>query len=78
MMDGFRFMAENGIIPGANIYHAEVKSIIGNSTGVIDKNYISRLYSYAAELYSKYNYKPFFDASVLRNSLANEFYEGLL
>ena len=29
-----------------------------------------------AELYHKYNYKPFFDAGVLRNSLANEVYEG--
>lgn len=78
MLDGFRTMAENGIIPGANIYHAEVRSAIGNSTGIIDKEYIIRLYSYAAELYKKYDYKPFFDASVLRNSLANEFYEGLL
>ena len=78
MMDGFRFMAENGIIPGANIYHAEVKSVIGNSLGTIDRDYIRCLYSYAAELYHKYGYKPFFDASVLRNSLANEFYEGLL
>lgn len=30
------------------------------------------------ELYYKYDYKPFFDAGVLRNSLANEVYEGLL
>lgn len=78
MIDGFRFMAENGIIPGANIYHAEVKSVIGSSLGTIDKDYIRRLYSYAAELYHKYDYQPFFDASILRNSLANEFYEGLL
>ena len=78
MKDGFRFMAENGIIPGANIYHAEVRSVIGNSLGVIDTGYVKQLYSYAAELYHKYGFKPFFDASVLRNSLANEFYEGLL
>ncbi len=78
MIDGFRFMAENGIIPGANIYHAEVSSIIGNSLGAIDTDYIRRLYSFAAELYHKFGYKPFFDASVLRNSLANEFYEGLI
>lgn len=78
MKDGFRYMAENGIIPGANIYHAEVRSVIGNSLGVIDTDYVKQLYSYAAELYHKYGFKPFFDASVLRNSLANEFYEGLL
>jgi hypothetical protein len=71
-------MAENGIIPGANIYHAEVGSILGKTIGRIDKNYIHDLYTFAAELYQKYNYKPFFNASVLRNSVANECYEGLL
>ena len=44
----------------------------------IDEKYIFQLYSYGAELYHKYGYKPYFDAGVLRNSLANEFYEGLL
>lgn len=78
MKAGFRFMAENGIIPGANIYHAEVNSAIGRNVGRIDHEYVRELYSFAAELYEKYDYKPFFNASVLRNSLANEFYEGLL
>lgn len=78
MKDGFRFMAERGVIPGANIYHAEVNSDIGQSLGTIGHDYIRELYSYAAELYHKYGYKPFFNASILRNSLANEFYEGLL
>lgn len=76
--DGFTFMAERGIIPGANIYHAEVGSIIGNSLGRIDENYVLGLYRHASELYYKYDYKPFFDAGVLRNSLANDVYEGLL
>lgn len=76
--DGFTFMAERGIIPGANIYHAEVGSIIGNSLGRIDENYVLGLYRHASELYYKYDYKPFFDAGVLRNSFANEVYEGLL
>jgi hypothetical protein len=71
-------MAENGIIPGANIYHAEVNSAIGTGIGRVKKEYITELYSFATDLYQKYNYKPFFNASVLRNSLANEFYEGLL
>jgi hypothetical protein len=75
---GFTFMAEQGVIPGANIYHAEVNSVLGASSGRLKKEYIAGLYSFAAELYQKYNYKPFFNASVLRNSLANEFYEGLL
>lgn len=75
---GFTFMAEHGIIPGANIYHAEVGSCIGNSLGVIDEDYVLSLYRHAAELYHKYDYKPFFDTGVLRNSLANEVYEGLL
>ncbi len=76
--DGFRFMAEHGIVPGANIYHAEVGSDIGKSLGTIDAGYIRELYSYAAELYHKYGYKPYFDAAVLRNSMANEFYEDLI
>jgi hypothetical protein len=76
--DGFTFMAQNGIIPGANIYHAEVGSILGKTVGRIDKNYILDLYTFAADLYQKYNYKPFFNASILRNSVANECYEGLL
>lgn len=75
---GFTFMAEHGIIPGANIYHAEVGSVIGNSLGRIDEEYVLGLYRHAAELYYKYDYKPFFDMGVLRNSLANEVYEGLL
>lgn len=78
MKAGFRFMAEHGIVPGANIYHAEVGSRIGKSMGVIDKDYILSLYRFAAELYHKYDMKPYFDAGVLRNSLANEAYEGLL
>jgi hypothetical protein len=78
LKEGFAFMAENGIIPGANIYHAEVDSAIGASIGRVKKEYIKELYLFAVDLYQKYNYKPFFNTSVLRNSLANEFYEGLL
>lgn len=78
LKQGFKFMAENGIVPGANIYHAEVGSFIGNNIGIIDENYILELYRYACELYHKYDYKPFFDTGVLRNSLANEVYEGLI
>lgn len=78
MKQGFKFMAEHGIIPGANIYHSEVGSYIGKSLGRIDENYILELYRYASELYYKYDFKPFFNTSILRNSLANEVYEGLL
>jgi hypothetical protein len=43
-----------------------------------DEGYIVELYQHAAQLYRQHNFRPFFDASVLRNSLANEAYEGLL
>ena len=76
--EGFTVMAENGVIPGANIFHPEVGSSIGNSRKTPNEDYIIDLYNHAGDLYRKYNYKPFFDASVLRNSLANEAYEGLL
>ncbi len=75
---GFAFMTDHGIVPGANIYHAEVGSAIGRSLGTVDKDYITGLYRFAAELYHRHGFKPYFDAAVLRNSLANEFYEGLL
>lgn len=76
MKAGFKFMAEHGIVPGANIYHAEVNSVLGKSLGTISEEYVLDLYKYAAKLYHEYGYKPFFDAGVLRNSLANEAYEG--
>ena len=75
---GFQFMAEHGIVPGANLYHAEVGSVIGKSLGRIDEQFVLSVFGYAVELYHKYGYKPFFNTSVLRNSLTNEIYEGLL
>lgn len=75
---GFDFMAERGIVPGANIYHAEVGSAFGTRFGTFDEKYILDLYRHAAKIYDKHNFSPYFDAGVLRNSLANEVYEGLL
>lgn len=75
---GFRFMAKNGIVPGANLYHAEVESVIGKTKGTFDENFVLEIFRYVVELYYQYGYKPFFDKSVLRNSLTNEIYEGLL
>jgi hypothetical protein len=76
--EGFTVLAEKGVIPGANIYHPDVGSVISNSISSPSEAYIIELYMHASELYHRYDYKPFFDASVLRNSLANEAYEGLL
>lgn len=76
--EGFTVMAEKGVIPGANIFHPEVGSKIGDSLSSPNEDYIIELYNHAADLYNTHNYKPFFDASVLRNSLANEAFEGLL
>ena len=76
MKAGFKVMAEHGIVPGANIYHAEVDSFLGNRLGKISEEYVLELYKYAAKLYHEYGFHPFFDAGVLRNSLANEAYEG--
>jgi len=76
--DGFTAMAERGVIPGANVYHPDVGSPFADSIPSPSEDYIVELYQHAADLYRKFDYKPFFDASVLRNSLANEAYEGLL
>ncbi len=77
-MDGFTAVAERGTIPGANVYHPDVGAALGETTSSPSEAYIVELYRHAADLYHRHNYKPFFDASVLRNSLANEAYEGLL
>ena len=76
--DGFTAMAERGIIPGANVYHPDVGSPLGDTMPSPDEDYIAELYLHAATLYRRHHYRPFFDAAVLRNSLANEAYEGLL
>lgn len=75
---GFSFMAEHGIIPGANIYHSEVGAKLGKSLGRIDEKDVLEIYHYAADLYHRYGYRPYFNAGILRNSLANEVFEGLL
>ncbi len=77
-MDGFTHMAEHGVIPGANVYHPDVRSPLGTSVPSPNEDYIVSLYQHAADLYRRHKYMPFFDAAVLRNSLANEAYEGLL
>ena len=76
--DGFTAVAERGIIPGANVFHPDVGATLGTSMDSPSTEYIIELYRHAAYLYHKYDFRPFFDARVLRNSLANEAYEGLL
>jgi len=78
LLAGFTAMAERGVIPGANVFHPDVGSPLGMSIPSPNADYIVAAYNGAAKLYHRYGYKPFFDASVLRNSLANEAYEGLL
>jgi len=78
LTEGFTYMAERGIVPGANIFHPDVGSPLGLALTSPDEDYIRRIYNHAAELYHFFGYKPFFDTAVLRNSLANEAYEGLL
>lgn len=75
---GFTAVAERGMIPGANVFHPDVGASLGTTMSSPSETYIIELYRHAAHLYHRYGYKPFFDARVLRNSLANEAYEGLL
>jgi hypothetical protein len=78
LIKGFDAISEMGVIPGANIYHPEVATDFGNSLSSPDEDFILRIYSHAANIYHRLGYKPFFDTAILRNSLANEMYEGLL
>jgi len=76
--EGFTVLAERGVVPGANVYHPDVGSKLANTIDSPSEDYIIELYQHAAALYRQFDYRPFFDAAVLRNSLANEAYEGLL
>lgn len=73
---GFSAMAELGVVPGANIFHQDVGSVLGKKRKSPSPEYIIELYKHAAKLYHQYGYKPFFDEKCLRNSLANEAYLG--
>lgn len=78
LRNGFNAIAEMGVVPGANIFHPEVGSYIGNNNHRPNEDFVIRAYYHAAEVYHRFGYKPFFNSAVLRNSLANEAYEGLL
>jgi hypothetical protein len=78
LKEGFTAVAERGIVPGANVFHPDVGAALGEKMSSPSEDYIIELYRHASELYHRHGYKPFFDARVLRNSLANEAYEGLL
>lgn len=78
LKNGFTYMAELGVVPGANIFHPDVGSILGNKRKSPSPEYIIELYRHAAKLYHKHNYLPFFDKKCLRNSIANEAYLGYI
>lgn len=73
---GFTHMAKMGVVPGANIFHPDVGSILGTKRKSPSPEYIIELFRHAAKLYHKYGYKPYFDEKCLRNSIANEAYLG--
>jgi len=76
LKEGFTHMANKGVIPGANIFHPDQGAILGKSLKSPSYEYIIELYHHAAELYHEKGYKPFFNESSLRNSLANEAFNG--
>lgn len=76
LKEGFSYMAELGVVPGANIFHQDVGSVLGKKRKSPSPEYIIELYKHAAKLYHQYGYKPFFDEKCLRNSIANEAYLG--
>ena len=76
--EGFAKMAELGVVPGANVFHPDIGAILGKEIKSPPEEYIIKIYRFAAKLYHKYKYLPFFNEKVLRNSLANEAYRGWL
>lgn len=79
LKDGFKFMADLGVVPGANIFHLDPKAP-GVRLGLCEpsEEYVIDMYQYLSSLYKEYDYKPFFSESVLRNSLSNETFNGWL
>ena len=79
LKDGFKFMADLGVVPGANIFHLDPKAV-GVKLGLTEpsEEYVMEMYKSLSSLYKEYGYKPFFSQSVLRNSLSNEMYNGWL
>ena len=79
LKEGFRFMADLGVVPGANIFHLDPKAL-GGKLGLKEptEEYVMEMYVCLSSLYKEYGYKPFFSHSVLRNSLSNEMYHGWL
>jgi hypothetical protein len=78
LQDGFTFMAKLGVVPGANIFHPDRGAFLGTTQTSPTKEYIIDLYKHAAKLYHKFDYLPFFNEKVLRNSIANEAYLGYI
>lgn len=76
---GFKFMADLGVVPGANIFHVD-PGTVAEKDGLTspDMNFILDMYYSLSEIYHEYGYKPYFNEGVLRNSLANEVYNGWL
>lgn len=78
LKEGFSFMAKKGVVPGANVFHPDVGSIVGSKRKGPSTEYVISLFQHAAKLYHEYDYQPFFDQSCLRNSIANEAYLGYI
>lgn len=76
LKEGFTYMAKMGVVPGSNIFHPDVGSILGTKRKSPSVDYIIDLFKHAAKLYHKYDYLPYFDQKCLRNSIANETYLG--
>lgn len=76
---GFRYMADLGVVPGANIFHLYPKAM-GVKLGLQEptEEYVVQMYECLTTIYKEYGYKPFFSQKVLRNSLSNEMYNGWL
>ena len=79
LKEGFRFMADMGVVPGANIFHLDPKAV-GVKLGLKEptEDYVFEMYECLSSLYKEYGYQPFFSHSVLRNSLSNEMFHGWL
>ena len=79
LKEGFRYMADMGVVPGANIFHLDPKAI-GVKLGLKEPNeeYVFEMYECLSSLYKEYGYQPFFNHSILRNSLSNEMFHGWL
>lgn len=77
LIHGMEYLASEGIVPGANVFHKDRGAQLGHILVPSTEDIID-FYRKLAELYHSYHFRPFYCEKALRTSLANEAFKGWL